>query len=393
MLPGQSEITPLQVATAIAGGTIALIVLGIQPVLYGAYVLEGSISPQRLGLLSAVEIAGIAAGSAIGVQLLARWRTQILVLAATALLIAGNLIPVAEGATGLLMLCRLTAGIGGGLLVGIVGVAISRTRRLGAWAGSFVLTQGLVPYLVLRGFMHFDPDPASHTVQLVLAGFGLMTLLLLPLYPARMLGSGDEQAEPIGRPQGRGIVGLGSVLLCVGAVGGIWGYLEVWMHSRGIERVDSTSLITISLLGQILGAVAGSLIADGKWGWLRLIVLLCALMSAVVAWLAWPSSAVVSFGYGVAYAMVAPAFPPLLARLDPVGRAVPYSATAQLVGLAILPTLAGEFLAQLGLDLVLVGFLSCMLGSLVLVLSQVPFLLGRNRKSDPVYWKEHHEAV
>ncbi|MBS0412485.1 MAG: hypothetical protein JSR86_21395, partial [Proteobacteria bacterium] len=170
-------------AAAVMGGTLALLVLGLQPLLYGAYVAEGVVSAPRLGLLGAVELAGIAGGSALAIHLLSRLRAQILAVAAILLLVAGNAVHPQTGQWGLLFLARLIAGAGAGVLVGLAAGAIARTSRMGAWTGAFLFGQALSQFVLMRALMSFSQDISSYTVQLSLAASALPVLALLPFLP------------------------------------------------------------------------------------------------------------------------------------------------------------------------------------------------------------------
>lgn len=372
-----------RVAASVAAGTIALIVLGLQPLLYAAYVLEGTIAAQRLGLLAAVELAGIAGGSAIGVHLLERWRPQALAVGGILLLSTGNFLPIAIGQTALLFLARGIAGAGAGLLVGVAATAIARTQRMGAWSGAFLFGQALSQYGVMRGFELFHPQPTSMEVQHVLGWTTVAAIVLVPMLPLRLAYAAAPGATPPGRPEGRGLLGLIAILLCVGGAGGFWAYLDVWMQSRGVPRVDSASLLSTSLLGQIIGAAIGAAIADGRWSWVRLLLILSVLLSAVLAWMIWPASQLVAFSFGAAFMLGAPAFISVLGRLDPLHRATPFSATAQLAGLAIVPTIAGETLAAHDLTLVLLACFASIAIGFLLFLAQIPWLLKTATSHQP----------
>ena len=72
----QPPITSWQVAATVIAGTAALILFGLQPLLFAAYVKEGILGQQSLGLLSAVEVLTIAAFSALAVRLNRQFRVQ-----------------------------------------------------------------------------------------------------------------------------------------------------------------------------------------------------------------------------------------------------------------------------------------------------------------------------
>jgi MFS transporter, DHA1 family, inner membrane transport protein len=358
----------------ILAGTAALVVLGLQPLLYGAYVHEGTIYDYRLGLLSSAELFAIAAGSAVAVKLLRRLPVWPVVLVGIALLSLGNMLEAGHGNTLPLFAYRAIAGSGAGLLVGLAASAIARTDRIGFWAGSFLFGQALTQYGVVRWFSAYLPTADSMAVQLSLALAGATVLFMMPFLPSRLHLPMAVDTPRVLPPTGRGLVGLAAMFLCVGGTGGIWGYMELWLHSEGISQPLALHMLSIALLGQTIGAAVGAAIADGRWAWLRLFVLIIALASAVAFWMSSPATAALALAFGVIFTLAAPAFSTLLHQLDPEHRSVPYAATAQLAGISIVPTIAGETLAAQGLSLVLLACLGAIILSAVLVASQIPLL-------------------
>lgn len=67
--------------------------LGVQPLLYAAYIHAGAISDARLGLLAAVEINAIAFGSMAGIQLLRAKSARVICMIGLLLLIVGRRLP------------------------------------------------------------------------------------------------------------------------------------------------------------------------------------------------------------------------------------------------------------------------------------------------------------
>jgi hypothetical protein len=366
------------VASCILAGTAALVVLGLQPMLYGAYVHEGTIPDYRLGLLSAAELFAIAAGSAFGVRLLRQWAVMPVALMGIALLCLGNTLEAGPGNTLSLFACRMIAGSGAGLLVGLAAAAIAQTNRIGFWAGSFLFGQALTQYAVVRWFAAFLPTADSTAVQWSLAIAGAAVVLVLPFLPARLHAPVADDAPRVMPPTGRGLIGLAAMFFCVGGTGGIWGYMELWLHSEGVPQADSLHMLSTALLGQTIGAAAGAMLADGRWAWLRLFCLILALAASVAGWMMAPASLLLALAFGVIFTLAAPAFSTLLHQLDPERRAVPFGATAQLAGISIMPTIAGETLAGRGLSLVILACLGAIILSAALVATQIPWLLGRS---------------
>lgn len=376
-------VTALQVACSIAAGTAALLVLGLQPLLYGAYVAEGSIPDYRLGLLSAVEVFAIAAGSAVAIRLLRTQPVLPVAVVGTALLCLGNLLVAGNGNTLELFLIRLLAGSGGGLLVGLGAAAIATTPRIGFWAGAFLFGQASSQYSVMRWFAANMPGADSTQVQHALVAAGAAVLLLLPFLPRR-LELHEADAPKLPPPSARGLIGLAAMFCFVGGAGGVWGYLELWLHSVGVAQPQAVHVLSIALLGQILGSVVGALMADGRWAWLRLLLAMFAYAGIIAVLMVWPGSVPFALIFGIIYMLAAPALSSLLHAIDPGHGSVPYAATAQLAGVSIIPTLAGETLAAHSLTNVLIACGAVIGFSGLLVATQVPWLLAASRRAPEV---------
>lgn len=375
----KAGITSRHVAVAIMFGTAALIVLGLQPLLYTAYVLEDIIPGQRLGLLGAAELVSIALGSALSVHLLRSRPVWPIALAGVAVMVIANAVPVKAGEALALFGLRALAGAGAGLLVGLAASAIARTRRIGAWAGGYLFGQALSQYLLMRGFASFRPHAGSAEVQWTLGLSAAAVLLLLPLLPRTLKRAAADPPEAHPRPTPRGLIGLGAMFFCVGATGAVWGYLELWLHSRGVHQAEAAELLSVALLGQIIGAAGGAVIADGRLSWLRLLVLMAALAGTVGLWLDAPGSTLLAFGFGILFTLGAPAFTSILSLLDPEHRSVPYAATAQLGGIAVIPTIVGETLAAHDLNLLMIACIAFILGGVLLLMTQIPWFLRPHR--------------
>jgi len=369
------------VAACVAAGTLALVVMGLMPLLYSAYVSEATISAQRLGLLGAIELLAITLGSGAGVLVLRKVDVRLIALAGVFLLCGGNLLVAKPGDTELLFLFRTIAGSGAGLLVGVAASAIARTIRIGAWAGIYLLGQSITQFAVMRWFAIYAPGSDGAQIQLALAVMGVLAIATIPLFPAHFSPLYDDSRAIQRLPAGRGLLGLAAAFLCIGGAGGAWAYLELWMHGQGVSHGDGAHLLSLALLGQIFGSVAGTFIADGRLSWLRLLAIILALGGTSIAWLQAPSSEYLAFLFGLFFALGAPVFTGVLVHLDPEKRAYSYSSTAQFAGVAIIPTIAGEALALHSLTLVIIACTAMVFASAALIATQVPHFLRTHRGS------------
>lgn len=366
----------ISVALSLVCGAIGLLILGIQPVLYAAYVREGSITEQHLGTLAAVEFISVALGSGAAVPLVHRIKTHWIAMGGVLLLCAGNIFPVAHGQGAALFALRMVAGVGGGLLGGIAAAAIARTDRVGGWSGAFFCIQALAQVIVMSWFTVLAPAAASDEIQLSMAMTGAAMLPLVFFLP-RFVRSGPAAETVRLRPAGRGWIGLGAMFLSMGGAIGIWAYLGVWLSARGMPFTSANTVITACLAGQAAGAFLAAFPGDGPYAWGRLIVLKLAWLAALGLWLANPGSTVLAFIYGALWIGTMPSYLSTLLLIDPERRAIPYGTAAQLSGSALIPTLVGEIFASSSLDDLMIASTVILFASLLVMLSQTSHLLAR----------------
>jgi len=147
---------PAQTATSIILGSLAILIFGIQPLLYAAFVGEGLIEPDRLGLLSAAEVIAIAIGSSLAIPALKHASVRAIAGLAILLVAAANYCQTLHGSADMLFVFRMAAGLGSGFLVGIAGMAIAATSRVGQWAAAYLLAQAtsqFSPFAMVRSLL------------------------------------------------------------------------------------------------------------------------------------------------------------------------------------------------------------------------------------------------
>ena len=337
-------------------GAVGLLVLGVQPLLYGGYVHEGRIGEAGLGFLAAIEIAAIALGSAGGIALLARLPARLVALAGILITIAANLLPVAVP----LLLARAVSGTGGGLLVGVAAGAIARASGLNAAAAAFLFLQAASQYAILQWFASAAAPGSSAEVQHALVVIAALAALALPLVPARLVPAAHaETGTSRGAIPLSGWIGLGASALLVGAVVGIWAYMGLWLEARGVAAERVAPMLTASMVGQIAGALVAVAVGERGHAGLKAVVTGLALILIVALLLLRGADGMPGWslvvGYGFVWMVLTPALTGFLLEADPTRRSLPFAASAQLMGAAILPTVAGQLIELQGIDTVLIA--------------------------------------
>ena len=323
-------------------GASGLLVLGVQPLLYGGYVHEGRIGEAGLGLLAAIEIAAIALGSAGGIALLARMPARVVALIGIAVTIAANLLPALVP----LLFARAISGAGGGLLVGVAAGAIAKAKGLNAAAAAFLFLQAASQYAILQWFASAAAPGSAADVQHALALIAALTALVLPLVPAKLAPAAHTTSTAVkGAIPLSGWIGLAASGLLVGAVVGIWAYMGLWLESRGIAPERIAPMLTASMVGQMAGALVAIAVGERGHAGLRAVITGLALILIVALLFLRGADGAVGWGlvvgYGFVWMVLTPALTGVLLEADPTRRSLPFAATAQLLGAAILPTAAG----------------------------------------------------
>lgn len=368
-----------QALAALLIGLTGILVLGLQPLLYGAYVSAHLITEAQLGLVGAVEVTTIALGSGLAIPLLGRMSPFWVTVLGIGIYAAGNLFNLHEGQFVLLLEARAVAGFGGGLTVGVTIAAIARTKRVGSWMAGFQLTQAATQFAVMQVFAVAAPTAESWTIQLTFVGLSVATLLAIPFLPRALSNAANEDQVSSLAPDLHGLAGLAAMLLFMGGTVGIWAYAGLWLEGHGLTTGQAKQLLTISIAGQIAGSLFSIMFGDSRHSWARLLVLISALLVAVGFWLRQPAAAHLAFGFGLVWQATAPVFSSFLVEIDPLRRSLPFTAAAQLGGVALIPTVVGLTLGG-NLDNVLAVCAIVIASSAMLVLSQIPRIVSRDRR-------------
>jgi MFS transporter, DHA1 family, inner membrane transport protein len=241
---------------AIAVGSVALLMLGLQPLLLGALLEAG-----RVGLVAMGEIVALGLGVLIGdLALSVRSLRSVTVLAALAAA-ALNLV---------------TMRVVGDLAVGLVRAGAGVTEGLMVWSTTAVIVRAAVPER-LAGLFFVVQTLAQSVLGLVLAhlvipasgwpgGFAVLAGLcglaaLLALLFARPLGplTPTVSQAGIGMTWTRPRIGtLLVVFLQLATLGALWAYAEPLGTRAGFSMLAVQTLIAAGLGMQVVGGSVGT---------------------------------------------------------------------------------------------------------------------------------------
>jgi hypothetical protein len=253
--PGVDQ--PLAVISAcMVVGTVALMILGVQPVLLGALAQAHRVTDAQLGPLATVEVLALAFGSAIGPSLLRSGAMRLKTGLLSLLLVAANLGIYAAHSVLMLDLLRGVAGLIEGLMMGATIVITIQNRqpdRLNAiFLALSALPQALMAYLL-----------PVWIVPSYGANGGFVVLALLSLISA---GSALFLVDsvPTPKPEATGapvwtvalFVALAAVALQNAAIGGAWDYMQLLADQHHFPPQMAGIAVSGGLMFQVGGAFA-----------------------------------------------------------------------------------------------------------------------------------------
>ncbi|XQA68025.1 MFS transporter [Xanthomonas sacchari] len=337
-------------------GAIALLILGVQPIVLGALVEQHLITLPGVGVVAMGEIIALGIGVALGDALLpVSWQRATAVVAAL-LAAALNLATVQAQGDAAFVALRAAAGLAEGLLVWVATVSIVRAATPDRITAVFMVLQALAQ-IALAAALALWVLPAAGWK----GGFVAMAatcLLVLPLaaalsVSASLARAADAQCAATATARLRWspatLAPLLVAFLQMSAIGALWAYLEPLALRAGLDA-HAAQLQTSWVLGmQIVGGLAAiywvrrlSVTATLTLGSVALCVVAAAMYRV-------PGNAALGFAavcvaFGFAWMFLMPFHVGLALRADAQGRVAVLVPAAQLIGSACGPLLASLLL-------------------------------------------------
>ncbi|XQA73714.1 MFS transporter [Xanthomonas sacchari] len=337
-------------------GAIALLILGVQPIVLGALVEQHLITLPGVGVVAMGEIIALGIGVALGDALLpVSWQRATAVVAAL-LAAALNLATVQAQGDAAFVALRAAAGLAEGLLVWVATVSIVRAATPDRVTAVFMVLQALAQIALAAALALWVLPAASWQ-----GGFVAMAatcLLVLPLaaalsVPASLAPAADAQCAATATARLRWspatLAPLLVAFLQMSGIGALWAYLEPLALRAGLDA-HAAQLQTSWVLGmQIVGGLAAiywvrrlSVTATLTLGSVALCVVAAAMYRV-------PGNAALGFAavcvaFGFAWMFLMPFHVGLALRADAQGRVAVLVPAAQLIGSACGPLLASLLL-------------------------------------------------
>ena len=345
-----ASIHAMQVMAALAIGTIAVLMVGIQPIVLGELVDARRVSLEGVGLVAMAEIILLGLGVVLGDALLPIARLRAVTLVA-ALAAAGlDLLTLQAQGDAALTTVRAAAGLAEGVLIWVATGVVVRTASPARVGGIFFVLQTLAQALlgaVLANAVIPRWGWAGSFVAL-----GLLALLACALafaQPARLAPLPPPSATGF-RWSARTLQPLAVVFLQLAALGSFWAYLEPLGKAAGFDARGAQTLVAASLAMQVIGGIVATLAV-------RRLPVVPALLGCSVALAGvtgfihqLPAGSLQGFAvacalFGFVWLFMLPFHIGLALRADPSGRLAGLVPAAQLLGSACGP-LTASFIVQ-----------------------------------------------
>ena len=340
--PAQSR---TNIASALTIGTVALLVIGVQPILLGAMVEARSATLSGVGVIAMCEIVALGLGIVVCDALMSLSHLRIAGIAAALFVAALDVATTFLTGDARLAMVRSAAGLGEGVLLWVTTCIIVRSHFPDRIAGIFLVTQALAQAALAVIFAAFViPRAGWHGGFMMLAAVSLLPCIAVAWLPARLAPLAAQTLEKFSW-SATAALPLAVALLQLAAIGATWAYLEPLGKRAGFGAQAAQTLTAGVQLMQVLGGTTASVAVRLSGKVRTLIVGALALATIPFAMHGLPPGATLRFallcaGFGFVWMFLMPFHVSLAFLADPTGRVAMLIPAMQLLGSALGPLVA-----------------------------------------------------
>lgn len=338
----------MDIGAAILFGIAGVIILSVQPLVFGPLVAEGSITESQLGQIAGLETAGIALSSALLPGWLSRdqFRVKVAVLALVMALcnLATPSLPSFAGLLAVRTACGLAEG---GILAGAFLVLFARgdPERMNALflavSNSFVAA---VSYLIP---MEILPSFGTVGSFFLMAAVGLVALLSVLAVRHRPVVMATPVTGWRQWPTGAYLVLLAIMLQNAAIISG-WVFLESTARANGFGNEALALSASLGIMAQVLGAASVALFGYRLPAG-RTLVVGSLVLAGAVYWLGHPTSPLqfilANMVMGFCWLSLLPLSIKLICEIEREKQALYLTAASQMAGLSLGPLVAANFVS------------------------------------------------
>ena len=337
------------IVSALAIGTIALLMLGLQPILLGGMVDAHSATLEGVGVIAMSEIIALGLGVALCDALMPLSPLRIISIVAALWVSTADVATMFSTGDAKLAAVRSVAGLGEGVLLWATTCVIVRSHAPDRIAGIFLVSQTLAQAaLAAISAGAVVPRVGWQGGFMVLAAVSLLPCLAVAWLPAGVAPLA-AQARAKFSWSVMAALPLAIALLQMAAIGALWAYLEPLGKRAGFDAQAAQAVASGVLLMQVFGGISAFLFVRRMATVRTLIVGALVLGVIPLAIHRLPTGATTRFAllcgaFGFAWLFLMPFHISFAFRADPTGRVAMLIPAMQLLGSAFGPLVASLML-------------------------------------------------
>ncbi|MHA6788230.1 SDR family NAD(P)-dependent oxidoreductase [Pseudomonas bijieensis] len=346
-----STVSRKHLVAALTLGSVAVLMVGLQPVLLGELLAEGRLSLEGVGLVAMGEIVALGLGVVLG-DLLRTVNLRLLSVMAAVFAASMHLVTANTTGDNELIFVRALAGLAEGLLLWGAVNLIVRGPAPDRVSGLFMVVQTLAQGII-AAVLAFWILPRQHVAGgfVFLAFISLAVLPLVRWQPSQLAPLSEDTGQDLGFAWNlrQGLL-MAVVFMQLSAIGALWAYLEPLGKYVGLDAQSAQLLISGTLFMQVLGGGLGILlvrkVSDFKL--LAVAAFLLGSISGAIFLLDGQDAKpflMLSGTFGLVYLMLTPFQVRIALKLDPSGRVAALIPGMQLLGCAFGPLVSSQWVA------------------------------------------------
>jgi hypothetical protein len=349
--------TKREITAGLITGSIALLMLGLQPLLLGALADESRLDETGIGTAATAELLAIGLTTGLLAGFVPPARLKLVNIAGALALAACNIWGCfAAGAW--FAASRGAAGVASGVLVWIAVALITRAQRPERVSGVFLTVQtlaqaGLAAILPLT----LMPHHGANGGLAALAGLGVCAAAASIWLPSKLAALPKPEGGH-GRLPITGFIGLASVFFTMAGVVGLWIFVEQLGDTKLIGARAAGLAVALALAAQVAGSSAATFLSSRTAP--RPVLCVAGLLNIGAVYVLSRHigaplylASVLLFGFLWLFAM--PFQTRLLIDIDPTRRVAMLLSAAQALGSAAGPVTTSAFAAKTDLSGALVA--------------------------------------
>jgi predicted MFS family arabinose efflux permease len=325
----------------------------LAPALVGALIDHVHLAVQEVGLVSSGELAGSALGSALVLLYGSRFPARATLTSSLVLAGVGNLATAATHEFSTIAICRVVAGLGGGVAFSIVNAAAARARKPGHMFAAISIVQTMFGIAGFIGVPYLISTVGLPAVFIFLGVSSLGCAIASASHVTRAPIHGSALRSSLSVTP-RGVLLLVSLFATYLTSTAIWIHLErIGVAARLAGEIISIGL-SVGMISGVLGSCGATLLLIRAGNTDRFVMggaAVMALSTGLLIKAAAPAAYLVAlFGFNGALALVTPLYLTKLAAESGGDSRVLVAMLAIYLGLILGPLLGAGLVAGLGYE-------------------------------------------